>query len=287
VGGLPWDMQTSDIMVGCLPLDKVCFGQCFAAHLANKQGINFAKRIRRILDEDLLNQDYNNMPAKQKWVRHGWNSDPSWNWDMAIKVGEITRKNGKHIVYNTKFHVQPTDKQIAKLLEIKAEIRLSLSAIDEQDVLTKRFKIFEKFRTKGGIGIITFISSKYKYKELNERQEDIVKYIVMHDIPAGEMPFRVSLKYGTGKLIEDGFFKVPECNAVWFGRLYPKKLPLPVLASTAPCYAGLKTNKLSKVTPKYIKKITVDPIPTYSSLCKGKNLIPDAVGKAPVYVTKS
>jgi hypothetical protein len=284
-GGLPWDVQVSDGTIGCMPLNNVCYGQCFAAHLANKQGVDFGKRVERILNEDLLRRDLRKMPD-QKWLRYGWNSDPSWNWDKAIRVGEIAKEFGKLTVYNTKFRIKPSQKQLRSLLGLEAEIRLSVSAMDNQEDFDYRFGILREYRDMGGAVACTVITSKYRYPELNQRQEELIQYLWKNDIPSGEMPFRASSKPGTGNLMAKNALRVPGSTDKWFGRLFPEKLFLPVLASISPHYNGLKTNSLAKLDRGYIKSITQDEIPTYQELLSGKGILPDKIGKAPIYNPK-
>jgi hypothetical protein len=67
-GGLPNDAITTDLFNGCLPANKICYGECFAAREAFEKGINFGTRVKNILDSKILAEDLTHLPAEQRFV---------------------------------------------------------------------------------------------------------------------------------------------------------------------------------------------------------------------------
>src|SRR3989338_1489212 len=253
-GGLPWDVQTSDVVIGCLPVSRACYGQCFAADAANRQSIEFGRRIARLFDDELLNRDFTQLSNEQRWVRQGWNGDPSWHWVNAIRLGHIAHNHGRHIVYNSKFFHQPSDDQWRELVTIGAEVRIAIGALDVNGSLRKKLKDMIGYRDRGGTSVATLITSKFKDPDLNRLQDSLVKCLEDHDLPGGELPLRASKKHGTGSLLAEDSF--PYDESLWFGRLFPQQLRVPVLSSTNPHYSGLPSNRDSAIDDEYLLTIT-------------------------------
>ena len=84
-GGLSFDSLTTDLFLGCLPATQICYGSCFAARAAFDAGVDFARRVPNVLDEVTFTDDLERLPGDQKYLRNGWNSDPSWDWSQAAR----------------------------------------------------------------------------------------------------------------------------------------------------------------------------------------------------------
>ncbi|WP_233420535.1 hypothetical protein [Xenorhabdus nematophila] len=101
-GDLPFNSLTTDVVTGCLPESMACYGICFSAISSWKSGIDFGKRIDNKLDEDIFTRDLKALPNSQKYIRCGWNSDPSWNWLISTRMAELAREAGLLMIFITK-----------------------------------------------------------------------------------------------------------------------------------------------------------------------------------------
>ena len=280
-GGLPWDVQTQDVVIGCLPVSSVCYGQCFAAEHANAQGIEFGRRVNRLFDEVILRDDFDHLPDEQHWVRQGWNGDPSWNWTNAIRLGQIANSYGRHIVYNTKIFRQPSDEQWDQLVSIGAELRVAVGALDVNGSFENKLEQLLEYRERGGVAVATIITSKYRYSDLNDAQDSIVNYLREHDLPACELPLRASILQGTGELLDASAVETDSFR--WFGRLFDEELRIPILCSTNSSYTGLPSGKDSEISGELLSAVAMDITPTFDQLRGGASGVPSRVGKAPKY----
>ncbi|GAE65327.1 hypothetical protein H3Z85_19015 [Chryseobacterium indologenes] len=107
-GGMPNNSVTGDIVSGCLSAKQACYGICFAAKGFWGQGIDFGIRRKNILDIDLIKKDLDVLPKSQRYLRNGWNSDPSWDWDKANKLAEILMKNNILTIFISKVFIKPS-----------------------------------------------------------------------------------------------------------------------------------------------------------------------------------
>src|SRR5215472_357697 len=121
-GGLPFDTLTTDLFGGCLPGREICYGNCFAARAAYAAGIDFGTRVPNILDHDVLCADLERLPASQKFLRNGWNSDPSWNWRDAARLCQWIRESGRLTIFNTKNFTRLQPDTVRSLVALKAEL---------------------------------------------------------------------------------------------------------------------------------------------------------------------
>src|SRR5690349_16117470 len=100
-GGLPFDSLTTDLFLGCLPANRVCYGNCFAATAAFTSGVDFGTRVRNVLDKELFRSDVARLPASQRFLKNGWNSDPSWDWSLARDLAVLVHAASRHVVFIT------------------------------------------------------------------------------------------------------------------------------------------------------------------------------------------
>ncbi|TNE63508.1 MAG: hypothetical protein EP335_09550 [Alphaproteobacteria bacterium] len=269
-GGLPFDTLSTDVMTGCLPAELACYGTCFAAIASYKAGYDFGKRVPNIFDEAVLNADFAALPQEQGYVRNGWNSDPSWDWDKAIDLATLTHASGRIMIFISKCFNVPTDAQMQRLIDVGAEIRLSMSAFDTDAYLKHRFEFMHAFREKGGFVIALVITTRFKNPALNTRQDAIVEFLATNDFLAAENSLRVN----EGARIIDSLdttemAKLQDSTDVWCGRLYEDKLRIPTTTSVPFSYRGLQSPFFSGNDPDFIQSLFFDPVPTRNDVMSG------------------
>jgi hypothetical protein len=259
-GGLPFDSLTTDVVGGCLPSTHICYGNCFAARVAFEAGLHFGTRTPNVLDPEVLDEDLARLPASQGYLRNGWNSDPSWAWEIALELAEQTVASGRHIVFITKCFRQ-----------LKAEVRVSVSAFDTSAQLTMRRQFLETYQGLGGIAIPNILSAWFINDELNAKQSEIVAYFQGADFPVAENSLRFNPTSPVLKAID-----LSECGRVsssgdyWSGRLF-EDLKVPTLTSVPPGYRGLTSGFLSRNAPEALAELWRDPVRTHKEVMSGKS----------------
>ena len=190
IGGLPFDTLTTDLFGGCLPGREVCYGNCFAARAAYAAGTDFGARMPNILDRDVLCADLERLPPSQKFLRNGWNSDPSWNWRNALVLSQWIREAGRLTIFNTKSFTSLQPETIRSLAAAKAELWVCVSAFDSDAQIEHRIDTIETFREAGGCAVPLVMTTRFSEPKLNEKQDQLVQYMTRHDLPAAENSLR-------------------------------------------------------------------------------------------------
>lgn len=276
-GGLPSDSLTTDLFWGCLPASVVCYGNCFAAKAAFTRGYDFGCRIDNKLDANLLREDLKHLPSSQNFVKNGFNSDPSIDWKKARDFAEIVTNSGLHLLLITKCLTQPTEPILQDLANFGVELKVSISSLDLDQPLNRRLSVIKKYQFLGGFAVPNVMTAKFKYDELNDRQNNIVNFLVEHDIPACENPLRLTYRSQVSLLLDEtSAFPVPqrdpsqEADEMYCGAMYRKELPLPPYYSMKSSYKGLPSNRRSDLSSDLIESIWDIPIATAEELCEGK-----------------
>lgn len=266
-GGLPFDSLVTDVVSGCLPNNMACYGMCFAALSAWGKNYDFGKRIDNVFDKKVLESDIENLPETQSYIRCGWNSDPSWNWDVSAEIASIAREKELLTIFVTKSFTF-MDKEIAnKLIDAKAEIRVSISAMDSNKELAKRLEFIKNYRDIGGICIPIVLTTSYKSINLQERQENIVKWVMDNDFPAAENSLRFPVDSQMVDLVEKSLLRPHDDGTdIWSGRIYPDKLLFPTTTSIPDSYSGIQSAFLSKLDIEGLQEFFVDPVNTHEQV---------------------
>lgn len=276
--GLPFDYLMTDVMSGCINLNSICYGNCTAALFWLKKGYNFGKNTMNIFDPKLFEECVNTLPKNQKWIRQGWMSDCSLteeSWKKVADVSSILAQHNISLMIITKIHKYPSHRIMKMLAKNNTEIRVSLSALDTDLEIEKRFKFLLEYKEMGGISIPYLMSAKYKNKVLKSNQKFIIEYIVENDFIAGEHPLRISKDNPLiHELCDDGFYHPKFEDQYWFGRILynvknfmlpapthlkpeyhltyksyssiPKNKRIPGISTNLPTYIELKNNKFTK-----------------------------------------
>ena len=265
-GGLPFDSLTTDLMLGCLPAAQVCYGSCFAAKGAFESGYDFGSRVPNVLDEELFRIDLAAIPAAQGYLRNGWNSDASWDWPKAVRLTELIGESGRHTVFITKvFRALPGD-LAARLAELGAELRVSVSAFDSKPQLAMRAKAVEQYRGVGGVAVPMIMTAAFRDEVLVRRQDRIVAYFRDRDFPMGEN----SLRFVPGSPVLDSIDHsacrpTADTRDLWSGRLFPD-LQVPTLTCVPAGYEGLQSPYLSKNDPEFLMSLWHESVPLHADV---------------------
>lgn len=273
-GGLPFESLTTDLTLGCLPPAQICYGNCFAARAAFNAGFNFGKRVENILDEEIFLSDLDALPKSQGYLRNGWNSDPSWRWNKALRLAELINSSGRHTVFITKCFLAPDETIMRSLAALGVELRVSISAFDTKSQLDCRIKTIENYRKHKGVAIPLLMTTRFKDQSLNVKQDKIVQYVVESDLPAAENSLRFNASSPVMELIDESACRqVAESGDLWCGRLYPDTaIKIPTTTSIPPHYQGLQSPNLSENNPDFLKSLWYEPVPSHEEVKSKKSL---------------
>ncbi|MBA15321.1 MAG: hypothetical protein CMN73_03095 [Sphingomonas sp.] len=268
-GGLPFDSLTGDVVSGCLPAASICYGSCFAARAAFEAGYDFGVRVRNRLDAGLIEADLDALPAGQGHLRNGWNSDPSWAWDLALDLARMVVAAGRHMVFITKAFRMPSPTQLDALGALGAEFRVSISAFDTAPQLGMRTGLIEAVRAAGGIAVPQLLTARFRSQEINRKQDEIVAWFAARDYPVSENSLRFAAGSPLLDLIDlDACGRVASTDDHWAGRLYPE-LRVPTLTSVPPGYRGLESGFLSRNDLRMLEALWRDPVHTNAEVLAG------------------
>ncbi|ATY09111.1 hypothetical protein CU254_00380 [Amycolatopsis sp. AA4] len=272
-GGLPFDSITSDLYLGCLPATQICYGSCFAARGAFAAGYDFGTRVENLLDPDVLRADLLALPAEQRFLRNGWNSDASWNWPKARLLAELVRDSGRCTVFVTKYFRSVDADSLAGLAGAGAELRVSVSAMDTPGQLRQRLAGMLAYRDAGGTAVPVVMSSVYADERLNRRQDELVDWIEHNDLPGAENSLRFPQELPAARLVDrDRVGVLDGSGDLWAGRLYCERLPVPTITSVPAGYPGLPWRRRSSLDLDQLEAWRQDPVRTHDEVMSGARL---------------
>lgn len=131
-----------DTSIGCssgmAENKRGCYGECYAAKSAKLYGYDFSTTVLRSFKSnahkrEIINQVRN---IKLDFVRIGTSGDPSENWDHTLSIIDAIKGCNKQIVIITKHWTNLTDSQIEFISGINVCINTSVSALDNNSLLT-------------------------------------------------------------------------------------------------------------------------------------------------------
>ena len=145
-----------DTVKGCTPgmsaQDGGCYGECYAAKIAVRYGIEFGQSvIRGFVDRwqhrDILVRQIRQHPLP--WYRIGVMGDPSYDWSHTLNVIRNLRPAGKTAVIVTKHWKPLADDHLSQLLELDVVFNTSNSALDTDAQSRYRVDQFERLKHYG------------------------------------------------------------------------------------------------------------------------------------------
>jgi hypothetical protein len=269
-GGLPFDSLTSDLIVGCLPAREICYGNCFAARAAFSSGTDFGKRVPNVLDRDTLVEDLDRLPQQQRFLRCGWNSDPSWDWQAALKLAQWIHETGRITIFVTKSFTRVPFALLADFASVRAELRVSVSAFDTDAQLEHRLCLLTSYQAAGGVAVPLMMTAYFNNSDLMERQEKLVHHLLELDLPTAENSLRFDSASPMLSLLDISQMRpVLSSNDLWSGRLFPQLLRVPTTTSIPSTYEGLQSGSLSRNSSHFLKALFCDPVHTHEEVLAG------------------
>jgi hypothetical protein len=145
-----------DTVKGCTPgmsaQEGGCYGECYAAKIANRYGIVFKQSVKRgFVDRwqhrDILVRQLRQHPLS--WYRIGVMGDPSYDWDHTLSVIRNLRPAEKTAVIVTKHWKILSDDHLSQLLELDVVFNTSTSALDTEAQTQHRVGQYERLRHYG------------------------------------------------------------------------------------------------------------------------------------------
>ncbi|WP_196894391.1 hypothetical protein [Aureivirga marina] len=274
IGGHPLESITTDLYLGCLPASSVCYGNCNAAKLSFLSGFDFGIKVENILDKEVFIKDLKNIPSTQGFLTNGWNSDPSWNWEKAFEMAKLIRKSGRLPILMTKVYKFPSEEMMQKFANIKAEIRVSVSAFDKKEQLRQRFDFIHHYRNCGGIAIPMLISTYFKRGNLNRKQDKIVEYISEKDILGAENSLRFDKFSPVSKMVDlDKCRRIESTKDYWCGRIFSEELKVPITTTLPPYYLGMQNPYMSKNEEKFLNSLWYENVYTHEEVIANAELL--------------
>jgi hypothetical protein len=272
-GGLPFDSLLSDIVVGCLPAKTACYGSCFAAMASFQAGVDFGVRVANTLDEDLLCRDLDALPLEQRFLRIGWNSDPSWDWELTARIGAILRARGLHMIAVSKSFTRLKASTVQSLAAAGVELRISVSAFDSDAQLRHRFDTMLRHRDAGGVAVPLVMTTRFKDAGYQARQESILQDVLGHDLPGAENSLRFPQGSPVAKLLDpDEVRPLAGSGDLWGGRLYAADLTVPTTTSLPASYSGLPSGYRSRLPLAFLGQLFHEPVRTHEEVLLGPPL---------------
>ena len=137
-----------------------CYGECYAANIANRYNMDFSVPVQRCFienkgqlyfngfydvkhEESIINTIKNiDMP----FIRIGEMGDPSEYWNHTMNVCEKISNGGKPIVIITKHWNILSDKLLKLLSKYNIIINTSISALDSKEQISHRLNQYNKLK---------------------------------------------------------------------------------------------------------------------------------------------
>ncbi|MCY4178657.1 MAG: hypothetical protein OXD32_09240 [Endozoicomonadaceae bacterium] len=158
-----------------------------------------------------------------------------------------------------------------RLVDIKAEMRVSISALDTNNQLEQRLNFIENYRMLGGIVIPVLLTAIFKDIRLMNRQNNIVNWLVQKDFPAAENSLRIPEYSYVANIIDKSKTRFMEGQKdFWSGRLYTDKLVFPTATSVPDNYRGIRSGYLSQLNTSSIDRLFFDEVKIHQEIMHKK-----------------
>jgi hypothetical protein len=225
------------------------------------------------LDVDVFRSDLQALSPTQRFLRNGWNSDPSWDWAKALELAALIRESGRCTVFVTKCFRPLGPAILHGLVDVGAELRVSISAFDTDLQLRNRFDALLAFRATGGVAVAQVMTTVFADPRLNERQDDVVDAVMRHDLPGSENSIRVPTDLPVSQLLDrDQVGVVRGSDDLWAGRLYGSRLPVPTITSVPSEYTGLPRRHASALDREELESCRREPVWAHDEVMSGDRM---------------
>ena len=166
---------------GCMDVDTVkgcsegmtaepggCYGECYAAKIATRYGIDFSTSVPRgFVDRwqhrDILVRQLRAHPLT--WYRIGVMGDPSHAWNHTLAVIRNLRTGERTAVIVTKHWRPLSDDHLSQLLELDVVVHTSASGLDTEARVDHRIRQHERLLHFGVRSLIRLVTCSFGESE--------------------------------------------------------------------------------------------------------------------------
>ncbi|HUU82575.1 MAG TPA: hypothetical protein VM243_03625, partial [Phycisphaerae bacterium] len=193
---------------GCMDVDTVkgctegmksepggCYGECYAAKIAVRYGIEFGHSVSRgFVDQwqhrDILIRQLRQHPLS--WYRIGVMGDPSHDWPHTISVISRLRWAEKTAVVVTKHWKTLTDDHLSRLMDLDVVVHTSTSGLDTEAQTRHRVGQYERLRHYGIRSVNRLVTCSFGTSEWaregQKRQDRLLALGPVIDTPLRVLP---------------------------------------------------------------------------------------------------
>jgi hypothetical protein len=125
-----------------------CYGNCYLAESMVRYHIKYWIPVSMRLNPCLLVKDLQSI--RSDYVRNGVNGDPSFDWDLSVRVAELCDTYDKTTVLPTRFGIEPSDIHLRRLARVECIMHGSLSAIDPPRHRERVLSSLDRYEALGG-----------------------------------------------------------------------------------------------------------------------------------------
>jgi hypothetical protein len=174
-----------------------CYGECYAAKIANLYGFDFtvsvSRKFLRYFKNGFRHLDTINKILQRNtlpWYRIGTCGDPCHDWDNTLTICESLSPMKKIPVIVTKHWIAPSDDHISRLKKLKAVINTSTSGMDSDDEIKYRIEINDKLKSCGVNAVCRIVTCNYGKTKWGKQCKDKQDFLITQR-PIIDTPFRV------------------------------------------------------------------------------------------------
>ena len=181
-----------------------CYGECYAAKIAARYGIDFSTSVSRKLmpwnRDAVLSAVYG---FRASWYRIGTFGEPCHDWENTLSVCEALQGTGKTPVIITKHWLTLTDDEVERLRAVRAVVNTSTSGLDTDAETAHRVGQIERLRASGVRSINRVVTCAYGASDWARAAHDKQDYLLSIG-PVIDNPLRVTksnLRVLSGELL--------------------------------------------------------------------------------------
>jgi hypothetical protein len=187
-----------DTVKGCTPgmsaKEGGCYGECYAAKIAFRYGIDFETSVVRGFVDRWQHRDILVRQLRAHylpWYRIGVMGDPSFDWAHTLNVIRQLRPAEKTAVIVTKHWKTLTDDQLSQLMELDVVFNTSNSALDTPAQSKYRVGQYERLKHYGIRSVNRVVTCAFGDTEWGREAHTRQDYLLSLE-PVIDTPLRVS-----------------------------------------------------------------------------------------------
>lgn len=172
--------------------DGGCYGECYAAKIATRYGIDFATSVsRKLMPWDRASLFCTVRDFDASWYRIDTAGDPCHDWDNTLDVCEALQGTGKIPVIITKHWIALTDAHIERLRAVRAVVNTSTSGLDTDAETKYRVAQIKRIHDAGVRSVNRIVTCSYGSSDWARAANEKQKYLLSIG-PVIDNPLRVT-----------------------------------------------------------------------------------------------